>query len=218
MPHPKISGFITRASAQRKFNRSKASFIRDVDLAFERKDSEFLSHFRVGLNDGSELAGEEATKARLHELQSRQPRWYIELKFLESGYWQSPDTLEEAEPSKSNDSVQTSSEASFELRHQLDLAEQQIATQDKTIHRLEDDKTFLQNELENRRGEIDKLRGFFESVGDAADSTAKLRSGAQGDHNVVDSPQNLTANSKKGSITRQYLPTFHKFLSKFRSA
>ena len=217
MPHPTITGFITRASAQRKFSRSKASFIRDVDLAFERNDNAFLSHFRVGLNDGSELSGEEATKARLHELQSKQPRWYIELQFLESGYWQSPDDSDQAELKKSTESELPVKESHIELRHQLELAEQRIATQDKTIHRLEGDKTFLQNELENRRGEIDKLRGFFESVGDAADSTAKLR-GPQANAEVIEAPQSLTSKTKEGSIVRQHLPTFHKYLSKFRSA
>lgn len=100
MPHPKIPGFITRANAQKTYRRSKASFIRDIDNAFDRNDYSFLNHFRVGLNDGTQLKGKEATKETLLTLQAKQPRWYVEVDFLETRYWDGPDTQT---PEKEND-------------------------------------------------------------------------------------------------------------------
>ena len=219
MPYPTSPGFISRATAQRKYSRSKSSFIRDVDLAFDRNDHDFLSHFRVGLNDGSEVPGEKATKDKLLELQSKQPRWYVEEGFLESRYWQSPEDASRGEEGTQDPSTSTLvDDSTIELRHQLALAEQQIATQDTTIGRLEEDKTFLQQELENRRGEIDKLRGFFESVGDAADSTAKLRNGSEPTH-IIDAALHARHNpmSEKGSFAERYLPTMHKMFNAIRN-
>ena len=218
MPYPTIPGFISRSTAQRKYSRSKSSFIRDVDLAFDRDDQDFLSHFRVGLNDGSEVPGEEATKDKLLQLQSKQPRWYVEEGFLETRYWQSADASSREEGTQSTDTSKLTEDSTIELRHQLALAEQRIATQDKTIGRLEDDKTFLQQELENRRGEIDKLRGFFESVGDAADSTAKLRSGGDPTE-IIESVSHAGhgPTSEKGSLAERHLPTFHKMFKAFRN-
>lgn len=219
MPYPTIPGFIPRATAQKKYSRSKSSFIRDVDLAFDREDQDFLSHFRVGLNDGSEVPGDQATKDKLLSLQSKQPRWYVEVDFLETRYWQSEDEAASTEEGSYDSGAKPLSEVStIELRHQLALAEQQIATQDQTIGRLEQDKTFLQQELENRRGEIDKLRGFFESVGDAADSTAKLRSGSEGS-SVIDSGSyaGFDPAAKKGSLAERHLPTFHRMFTALRN-
>ena len=210
MPKPRIPDAI-------EYSRSKSSFIRDVDLAFDRDDQDFLSHFRVGLNDGSEVPGEEATKDKLLQLQSKQPRWYVEEGFLETRYWQSPDESPNGEEgTQSTDTRKLTDDSTIELRHQLALAEQRIATQDKSIERLEDDKTFLQHELENRRGEIDKLRGFFESVGDAADSTAKLRGGSES-LNVVDVERNQNLQREKGSWVKRHLPTFHEKLTAIRN-
>ncbi|WP_146503031.1 hypothetical protein [Rubinisphaera italica] len=212
MPHPKIPGFITRANAQKTYRRSKASFIRDIDSAFDRNDLSFLNHFRVALNDGTQLNGKEATKEALLTLQAKQPRWYVEVAFLESRYWDGPDTQTPEKESEDKSSVEPIEDGlDSGLQHRLDLAEQQIASQDQTIVNLEADKRFLQSELENRRGEIDKLRGFFESVGDAADSTAKLRNSGEPREVLEVSSKPIGKSPREGSRLVRHLPTFHRF-------
>lgn len=66
-----------------------------------------------------------------------------------------------------------------------------------------------QEQLENRRGEIDKLRGFFESVGEAADSAAKLKQGSAAEKEVIESPP-------ESSVVDRHLPTLGKVLRHFR--
>ena len=237
MPTHAIPGFTPRSLAQKKYGRSKSSFIRDVDDAFARGDEQFLSHFRVRLKDGDVIEGPDATKEVIQTFQSMQPRWYIATELLETRYWDQgaaegelPIAVEKAE--KSDDA---------DVKHQLALAEQRIETQSQTISRLEDDKTFLQSELENRRGEIDKLQAFFTSVGEAADSTARLRAGrdiddataidatvADGfvdgsdtasvdgsDTASVDGGRNGAMDGSE-TVVQRYLPTFHRAFSKFR--
>ena len=96
MPYAHIDGFMSRAVAQREFRRSKSSFIRDVDDAFERDDKEFLKHFRVLLNDRTSIDGPDATKEALLNAQARQPRWFIEKSFLETRYWEPPEAGDSA--------------------------------------------------------------------------------------------------------------------------
>jgi hypothetical protein len=85
MPTPQ--GFITRIEAQELYQRSKQSFIRDVDQARTREDSTFLKNFVVILKDDSIIPGEEATKKVLRANDSLKPEWYIKQSFLETRYW-----------------------------------------------------------------------------------------------------------------------------------
>jgi hypothetical protein len=214
MPRREIPGFMPRSVAQKVYGRSKSSFIRDVDDAIARDDSEFLKHFRVLLNDDSIIEGADATKEAVFAVQSKQPRWYIETALLDTRYWdQGSGTVQEgsvgAESSKRSD--QTSDPDVVGLKHRLALAEQQIATQGETISSLRDDKAFYQTELENRRGEIEKLQGFFASVGEAADSAAKLRSGRGDSTDTVDSTVSRNGSTDgRRTLLQRYLPTIHK--------
>ena len=80
-------GFIPRIEAQDVYQRSKQSFIRDVDNARQRGDSAFLKNFLVALSDGSTIDGEKATKKVLRDNDSMRPEWYIRRSFLETRYW-----------------------------------------------------------------------------------------------------------------------------------
>ena len=96
MPRREIPGFTPRSVAQKVYGRSKSSFIRDVDEAFAREDSEFSKHFCVLLNDGSTIDGADATKEAVFAVQSKQPRWFIETALLDTRYWdQGSITVEE---------------------------------------------------------------------------------------------------------------------------
>ena len=57
-----VPGFILRTEAVKKYGRSKASFIRDFDKAFESGDTDFLNNFRLYLNDGTVIEGPDASK------------------------------------------------------------------------------------------------------------------------------------------------------------
>ena len=221
MPYIEIPGFVSRATAERDYKRSKSSFIRDVDDAFTRDDVEFLSHFSVLLNDGDSIEGPKATKDAVQAVQAKQPRWYIETAFLDTRYWDQsePSTKEGIHSSKSVKRTikQTVSEV-IELQHKLELAEQRNSTKDETIVRLEEHNTFLQEEMEFRRGELDKLRGFFESVGEAADSTAKLRRGTPDESvNVVSADVAADASVPGTGIFARHLPTFSSLFTYLRS-
>ncbi len=81
------SGFIPRIEAQEKYERSKSSFIRDVDQARERGDKQFLKNFIVVLKDDTVIQGQEATKKVLKSNDHLKPEWYIKQKFLDTRYW-----------------------------------------------------------------------------------------------------------------------------------
>ncbi len=219
MPRKKLPGFTDRPSAQRQFGRSKSSFIRDVDEAFARSDTEFLSHFRVLLNDGIVIEGPDATKDAIQQLQSKQPRWHIETAFLETRYWDNSNESEQGgmaaksrrEPKRSVADIADVSK----LQHELELANQKLQSHEQTINALTQDKSFLQEELQNRRGGIDKLRGFFESVGDAADSTAKLKQGSDSVTPDATTRHVVEANEHENVIQR-HLPTIKRAFNYFR--
>lgn len=82
-----LKEFITRIEAQAKYNRSKTSFIRDVDQARERGDHEFLNNFKVVMKDGTSKTGVEATKKALKDNDHLKPEWYINESLLETRYW-----------------------------------------------------------------------------------------------------------------------------------
>ena len=214
MVNKTLPGFMSRAAAQRKYGRSKSSFIRDVDEAFSRGDTEFLSHFKVLLNNGQSLEGRQATKTALQQLQSKQPRWFIDTMFLESRYWdrgaRESNQVSDAPSATQHKKKQRNKTTDEQLQHELDLAQQQIDAQRQTIDALNQDKAFLQSELENRRGEIDKLRGFFESVGDAADSAARLKQG-----NTTAKSDTVTHRDTQFSLMK-HLPTLNWALDRFR--
>lgn len=222
MPYKDLPGFLARASAQKQFGRSKSSFIRDVDDAFERGDTEFLENFRVLLNDGSEILGPDAKKEAVLAKQSKQPRWYVKLDLLETRYWDR-DGGDNADTESGTTSKRSADAA--ELTTEIRLFEQKLADRDGTIARLEQDKAFLQDELTNRRGEIDKLRGFFESIGDAAESTAKLREASRGTPEFVEADtvqQPSQTSVRPESVSRSWLerhtPSMRKIVNYFRQA
>ena len=227
MPHPQIPGYTLRSDAQRTYGRAKSSFIRDVEAAFTRHDDEFLNHFRVGLNDGSIIEGPEATKEAIRELQSKQPRWYIETTFLESRYWDISGSSHPESPSRGKhrgpgqSKLEGVSETA-QLRHELILAEQKIEAQQETIARQENEKQFLRDELSNRRGEVDRSRELFESVGGAAQSAARLKGGSSPEDEsspveVQPVSSQATSHTQPQSQFARHLPTLHKVLGHFRS-
>lgn len=190
MPYADSDDFISRPAAVKKYGRSKSSFIRDVEDAFEANDVPFLDHFKVFLNDGTVLDGQQATKAALQKVQEKQPRWMIEVSHLESRYWEEgtdgsdeelpPNTTPASSPkrkSKPRQPTSTVPDDAASLQYQLELTNEKLIHREETITGLREDKKFLQTELENRRDDIKELQGFFSSVGDAADSTAKLKQG-----------------------------------------
>tara|TARA_R110002049_G_scaffold4601_5_gene32491 strand:+ start:683332 stop:684000 length:669 start_codon:yes stop_codon:yes gene_type:complete len=219
MPRHEIPGFTPRSVAQKTYSRSKSSFIRDVDDAFEREDAEFLSHFRVMLNDGTVIEGIEATKEKVLAVQSKQPRWHVATAFLDTRYWDGGSAAQSDKHRVQEQAIDktTNYEELIGMKHELSLATQRIDTQSETINRLEGDKTFLQTELENRRGEIEKLQGFFASVGEAADSAAKLAAGREEQVDTVAATVSRNAaTDARGTVMERYLPTFQQFISKIR--
>lgn len=102
MPYGVPNGFISRADAQRPYQRSKSSFIRDVDDALQRDDSKLLRHFCILLNDGGEIAGVDATKEAVQAVQSKQPRWYVSIDLLETRSW----TTDSPPPDESANAVE----------------------------------------------------------------------------------------------------------------
>lgn len=221
MPYKDLPGFLARATAQKQFGRSKSSFIRDVDDAFDRGDTEFLENFRVLLNDGGEIAGPEATKKAVQAQQSKQPRWFVKLDLLETRYWDRDggDTVDADNGATAKKRSLSSAEIDVEVRH----LEALLSERDRLVERLERDKSFLQEELTNRRGEIDKLRGFFESIGDAADSTAKLREAsrdtvavADGDTVQPPSQTSVRQQSDSRSWLKRHTPNVRKIVDYFR--
>lgn len=214
MPHREIPGFTPRSVAQKLYGRSKSSFIRDVDEASARDDSDFLKHFRVQLNDGSIIEGADATKEAVFAVQSKQPRWYIETALLDSRYWDHGSGSEEEGSGEEAPSVFSGRAGDTDasgLKLKLALAEQRITAQGETIDSLREDKVFLKTELENRRGELEKLQGFFASVGEAADSAAKLRSGHDDSlRSVAPTVSRNGSSDGQETVLQRYMPTFHK--------
>lgn len=105
----KYEGYITRIEAQSIYDRSKTSFIRDVDQARERGDSDFLENFMVVLKDDTTLSGVEATKDALKSNDHLKPEWYIKESLLETRYWHKgkkskATSRKEKEPKKTADS------------------------------------------------------------------------------------------------------------------
>jgi len=82
-----LKGFITRIEAQSKYDRSKTSFIRDVDQARARGDADFLNDFMVVMKDDTNMSGVEATKQALKNNDHLKPEWYIRESLLEKRYW-----------------------------------------------------------------------------------------------------------------------------------
>ncbi len=164
-----ISGYTLRSTAEQDYGRSKSSFIRDVDGAFERGDWAFLENFRVYLNDGTVIPGKEATKEKMRSVQKMQPWVYIKTAFLETRYWEKNEAKPAATRTKNKHrsqtekgeagSTQTLEGASdmVQLKHDLALAQQKNVM-------LEKENEFLQSELTSRRGELDKVGGIIDSL------------------------------------------------------
>lgn len=103
MREREIDGFLLRSDATKRYGRSKSSFIRDVDDAFSKSDSEFLGHIRVYLKDGTVVEGIDATKEKVSSLQKMQPWVYISTELLETRYWEAnaaPDRKEKGSRSR----------------------------------------------------------------------------------------------------------------------
>jgi hypothetical protein len=82
-----LEGFITRIEAQAKYERSKTSFIRDVDQARERGDTDFLRNFMVLMKDDTSMTGVDATKQALKDNDHLKPEWYVKESLLQTRYW-----------------------------------------------------------------------------------------------------------------------------------
>ena len=170
-----IAGHTLRSVAENEYGRSKSSFIRDVDGAFEREDLAFLDNFRVYLNDGTMIAGAEATKDKMRSVQKMQPRVYIRTTFLETRYWEQGDSNTTAANSKSkavkkkeegtqrHPKLKGASEA-IQLEHDNVLLKQQLRSEQEKNDILEKNNGFLQEELENRRGELEEMTKFADAM------------------------------------------------------
>lgn len=171
-----IPGFVLRTTAVEKYGRSKASFIRDVDRAFERGDTAFLENFMVVLNDGREIPGPEATKEKVQSLRAMQPWFFVKETLLESRYWEKQEETndggKERPPKKTKPSDAREAPVpklsgvsdAVQLEHENILLRQEVESQKRTINKLEESNEFLQEEIESRRGELDDVKQLVDAV------------------------------------------------------
>jgi len=227
-----VPGFVLRTDAVEQYGRSKASFIRDFDKAFARGDSAFLENVCMVLRDDSVIPGPEATKKKMQSLQAMQPWVYIRKSLLESRYWEKPEGNKAPKPRKAKQPAAKEGSGpvaklsgvsgAVQLEHENALLRQRLESQGQTIGILEGDNKFLKDELENRRGEIEKMTQFVNAMrkGVEAAGTKAIGSGeqetteTQEDDNAVRKVVDATSmnNSEKGSGGKKIRSRVQKFV------
>lgn len=155
MPTLDVPDFTLRKNAEKQYGRSKSSFIRDVDEALKRSDTDFLHHFRVYLNDGTHVEGPLATKEKIQSLSAKQPRWYIETAFLETRYWNAAKSENDsASPAKftkksggGETSKQSTSSSGDELQESLE----------RRLHDKDQEIQFLREQIKDQNEQLSNL-------------------------------------------------------------
>jgi len=186
MTTDQLQGFVSKPEATRIIGRDGRTVTGWIADAPENGDVEFLGHLKLRTKDGNVFDGTTVTKGKVGELndQGMIPRWYVEQSFAEA--LKTKDSTSKQKNRKqtkksageSSSSVKLTGATEIQtLQHELAIErERNLATVDK-IESLTADKQFLEAELESRRDDIEDLKGLFQSIGTAADSTAKLQSG-----------------------------------------
>ncbi len=224
-----VPGFVLRTEAVKKYGRSKASFIRDFDKAFEKEDTAFLENFRLYLNDNSMIPGAEVSKDKMNSLQTKQPWVYIKESLLESRYWEEQQTSKASEAKKSKPSAKKKEGSSLveklsgvsdavQIEHENALLKEKLASKQEQIESLENNNQFLQEELRNRRGELKEMTQFVDTVrlgieaskkpDDEQTSTQQPEQKSPARATVVD------AEAADQSFWEKHTPTFHRYLSR----
>jgi len=163
--------FVLRTDAVGQYGRSKASFIRDIDKAFVKGETEFLENFRLYLNDGSMIPGPEASKKKMQSLQAMQPWVYIKQSLLDSRYWEKQnEPLQKTKPKRSASEEGSHPPKKLEgvsdavqLEHENAMLRQENKSIQEKVILLEQNQVFLQDELQSRRGEIEGMTKFVDS-------------------------------------------------------
>jgi hypothetical protein len=195
-----IPGFVLRKDGS-DHGRSETSLRRDFRNAVRDKDDTFRAHFIVRTKDGVEHSGTTFTDVTEFESKGLKPEWYVSLELLNSRYWEKKKATTKTQPKKKQVKSRPASSVTLtdaseiqNLQHELAIARERLTQKEENIATLESDKTFYQEELKNRRGEIDKLREFFNAVGDSAE---KLGAGKPKDDNK--NPPNEKSKDEKES-------------------
>ena len=237
-----VPGFVLRTDAVEQYGRSKASFIRDFDKAFVRGDTEFLNNFRLVLNDGSIIPGPEASKDKMQSLQAKQPWVYIKKSLLDSRYWEQRETNTTTKPKRAKQSgreegssphrkLKGASDA-VQLEHENAMLQRENESIRETVAILEKNNTFLQGELESRRGEIEGMTKFVDSVrlGIEAGKETAAEDEASGkqEHDdtasnvveavVVDDPEKGSSRTTDKSVMQKFMDFLNQPIGKDRKA
>jgi len=210
MSYPDVPGFTPRTAAIQKYGRSKSSFIRNIKDAFAEGDTNILNSFRVYFSDGSFVTyidGPKATDEKIAKktakLGNNGYRVFIETALLESGELEKSEKSTTKKPEKSAQKQEqgtgettplklTDATDRQQLEHELALLRERNLAHAEKIESLTADKEFLKQELESRRDDMEDLKGLFQSIGTAADSTAKLQSGKPSEDNAYVSAEEGT--------------------------
>ncbi len=204
MSFPDVSGFTQRTAAIKTYGRSKSSFIRNIKDAYAEGDTNILESFRVYFSDGSFVTyidGPKSTDEKIAEktaaLGNNGYRVFIKTSLLKSGKLEKSEQSKSKNPNESTRKTKqgikestpptklTGASNQQQLEYELALMQERNLASAEKIESLTADKEFLKQELESRRDDIEDLKGLFQSIGNAADSTAKLQSG-QSEENTTD--------------------------------
>ena len=224
-----VPGFVLRTEGVKKYGRSKASFIRDFDKAFERGDTVFLENFRLYLNDDSMIPGPEASKEKMNSLQAKQPWVYIKESLLESRYWDEQQTGRASEVKKSKTSAKKKEGSSpveklggvsdaIQIKHENALLKEKLASKQEQIESLENNNQFLQEELRNRRGELKEMTQFVDTVRLGIEAGKKpddeQTSSQPSEHPTPTRANVVDADVAESHFWMKHTPTFHRILSR----
>jgi hypothetical protein len=89
MPTPDIlKGFLLTKEACARFNRSHRQLNRDRVKAMRLGDSKVTAHFKLQLENGDVISGEDLTIEQISTFrdEGRNPAWYVEAAWMEETY------------------------------------------------------------------------------------------------------------------------------------
>lgn len=153
---------------------------------FQIRPEKFRAHFIVRTKEGTEHSGAQVTKEDVKQMSEAgmKPEWYVSVELLNSRYWEKKKGGETKSPqlkkksrTQSTSSVKLTDASEIQkLQHELALERERNIQKDEKIETLKADKEFLKEELESRRDDIEDLKGLFQTIDNAATSTARLQS------------------------------------------
>lgn len=162
---------------------------------FGVRPEEFRSHFRVQTKDGTEHSGADVTKDDVKQMsdEGMKPEWYVSVELLNSRYWEKKkggetksSKIKKQSKKQSTLSVKLTDATELQqLQHELALTKERLVQKEETIETLEADRMFYQEELKNRRGEIDRLRGFFREIREGMKKADELNAGKNESNTTV---------------------------------